>query len=152
MPDNKKAMLPTSVSALVDSFNELLPGIPWNDSIVDAIVWEIVANACCIRLPVYVVHGEAEVELEVHSRGEDMPALAKASVSWSVAEGLVWEGTRPATKQGLLELLLETRRVIKCLQHGPCATCAARNPPLYCLRLTPEGGCVSCVLTSFLQA
>ena len=67
-------------------------------------------------------------------------------------EGLVWERARPATKEGLLDLLLETRRVIKCLQHGPCATCVARDPPQHNMRLTPEGGCVTCVLKTFLQA
>ena len=142
--------LPASLSAVVDSFNELVPGVPWNDSTVDTIIWEVVANACCISLPIFVTHRGADFELEVHSHAEC--SLANASVYWTLAEGFMWEETRPATKDGLLELLLETQKVIKCLQHGPCATCAARNPPERRLRLTPEGGCVVCVLTSFLQA
>ena len=146
------AALPASLSAVVESFNELLPGVPWNDSVVNTIKWEVVANACCIGFPIFVAHGDANVELEMHNHREDAPAIAKASVYWSPAEGLVWEGTRPATKDGLLDLLLETRRVIKCLQHGPCATCVAREPPLHNMRLTPEGGCVTCVLKTFLQA
>ena len=146
------AALPASLSAVVDSFNELLPGVPWNDSVVNTIKWEVVANACCIGFPVFVAHGEADVELEMHIHMDDAPAIAKDSVFWSLAKGLVWEGTRPATKDGLLDLLLETRRVIKCLQHGPCATCVARDPPLHNMRLTPEGGCVTCVLKTFLQA
>ena len=146
------AALPASVSAVVDSFNELLPGVPWNDSVVNAIKWEVAANACCIGFPIFVAPGDADVELEVHNYSDDAPAVAKVSVYWSLADGLAWEGTRPATKDGLLDLLLETRRVIKCLQHGPCATCVARDPPLHNMRLTPEGGCVTCVLKTFLQA
>ena len=146
------AALPASLFAVVDSFNELLPGVPWNDSVVNTIKWEVVANACCIGFPVVVAHGDVGVELEMHNYSEDAPAIAKVSVYWSLAEGLVWEGTRPATKDGLLDLLLEARRVIKCLQHGPCATCVARDPPLHNMRLTPEGGCVTCVLKTFLQA
>ena len=145
-------VLPASVSAMVDSFNELLPGMPWNDSIVDAIIGEVVTEAGMIRLPIFVAHGDADVELEVAAQPANIDAVAKASVAWDLADGVVWEGTRPATKQGLLELLLETKRIIRCMQHGLCATCAAKNPPLYCLRLTPKAGCVSCVLTSFLQA
>ena len=116
------------MSAVVDSFNELLPGVPWNDTVVNTIKWEVAANAGCIGFPVFVAHGDADVELEMRER------------------------TRAATKDGLLDLLLETRRVIKCLQHGPCATCVARDPPQHNMRLTPEGGCVTCVLKTFLQA
>ena len=138
------------MSAVVDSFNELLPGVPWNDSVVNAIKWEVAANAGCIGFPIFVAHGDADVELELHTYSDDAPAVAKVSVYGSLAEGLVWEGTRPATKDGLLDLL-ETRRVIKCLQNGPCATCVARDPPLHNMRLTPKGGCVTCVLKTFLQ-
>ena len=94
------AALPASLSAVVDSFNELLPGVPWNDSVVNTIKWEVLANACCIGFPVFVAHGDADVELEVHSYSDDAPAVAKVSVYWSLADGLAWEGTRPATKDG----------------------------------------------------
>ena len=92
------------------------------------------------------------MELEMHSYSDDAPAVAKVSVYWSFADGLAWGSTKPATKDGLLDLLLETRRAIKCLQQGPCATCMARDPPQHNMRLTPEGGCVRCVLKTFLQA
>ena len=144
--------LPASLSAVVDSFNDLLPGVPWNDSVVNTIIWEVGANAGCVGFPVFVAHGDVDVELEIHPCGKDAPATAKVSIYWSLAEGLVWGRTMPATKEGLLDLLLETRRAIKCLQHGPCATCMARDPPQHNMRLTPEGGCVTCVLKTFLQA
>ena len=140
---------------MVESFNELLPGVPWNDSIVDAIFWGVANNGCSLRVPIYVTHGSADVELELHnSLCEDCQThegRATISIFWSLPDTTVWECTRPATKEGLLELLLEARRIIRCMRHGPCAACFARTPPEYNLRLTPEGGCVECVLASFLQ-
>ena len=154
MVDGKKEPLPSSLSAMVDSFNELLPGIPWNDSTADAILYGISElDYGGLSLPVDVPFGKVEVALvAVDSRGKDEPTLVKGCVIWSLSNDVVWDGNRPATKEGLLDLLQEIRQVIRRLRHGPCATCAAQDPPAYHPRLTPEGGCVVCVLQSFLQA
>ena len=146
------SLLPASLSAMVDSFNELMPGVPWNDSVLNAIKWEVGANAGCICFPIYVAHGDVGLELEMHHCGNDVQDTAKISIYWSFADDAVWGRTVPATKDGLLDLLLDTRRAIKCLRHGPCATCMARDPPRHNMRLTPEGGCVRCVLKTFLQS
>ena len=154
MVDGKKEPLPSSLSAMVDSFNELLPGIPWNDSTADAILYGISdRDNNGLSFTVDVPFGRVFVTLQaVESRGKDESTLVSSCVIWSLADAVVWDGNRPATKEGLLDLLQEIRRVIRRLRHGPCATCAAQDPPAYHPRLTLEGGCVVCVLKSFLQA
>ena len=52
---------------MVESFNELLPGVPWNDSIVDAILWGVANNGCSLGVPIYVTHGSADLELELRN-------------------------------------------------------------------------------------
>ena len=61
------SVLPSSLTAMVESFNELLPGMPWNDSIVDAIFWGVANNGCSLGVPIYVTHGSADLELELHN-------------------------------------------------------------------------------------
>ena len=152
MAEDKKESLPPSLSAMVDSFNELLPGIPWNDRTVDTILYDIAENDYDgISLSVDVPVGKVEVILTAGSRGKDTSAMVKGCVIWSLPYDIVWDGRRPATKEGLLDLLQEIRQVVKRIQHGPCATCVALDLPVYRPRLTPEGDCVSCVLKSFLQ-
>ena len=163
------ATLPSSLAAMVESYNDLVPGIVWNDSVVDAMLVRAAANASSCKFHVHVVvssckfhvhvvvppHDDAEVELEIHSPlciCRHTPGRASVSVYWSLPDTTVWEGTRPATKEGLLELLLEARRIIRCIQRGPCAECLAKTPPDYSLRLTPGDSCLSCVLASFFLA
>ena len=153
MVEGKKEPLPSSLSAIVDSFNELLPGIPWDDSTADAILYGISElDYGGLSLPVDVPFGKVEVALVADSRGQDGSTSVKGCIIWSLPNDVVWDGNRPATKEGLLDLLQEIRRVIRRLRHGPCATCVAQDPPAYHLRLSPEGGCVVCTLKSFLQA
>ena len=152
------ATLPSSLAAMVESYNHLVPGIAWNDSVVDSMLVQAAANASSCKFHVHVVvppHDDAEVELEIRSPlciCRHTPGRASASVYWSLPDTTVWEGTRPVTKEGLLELLLEARRIIRCIQRGPCAECLAKTPPDYSLRLTPEGSCLSCALASFFLA
>ena len=142
---------------MVHSYNALVPGVAWDDSVVDALM-QAAANtaSCAFRVHVAVPeHGDAEVEIEIHSplcKCRLMPAKAMVSVYRSIPDTCVWESTRPATKDGLLELLLDARRIIKCMQHGPCAQCLAKSVPDYNLRLTPEGSCLFCVLASFFTS
>ena len=143
-----------SLAAMVHSYNALVPGVAWDDSVVDAMLVQAATNASCtFRVHVAVSqYGVAEVEIEIHSplcKCRHTPARAVVSIYWSLPDTTVWEGTRPATKDGLLELLLDARRIIKRMQHGPCTACLAKTPPDYSLRLTPEGDCLSCVLASF---
>ena len=155
MTQQLPATIPASLAAMVDSYNDLVPGVAWDDSVVDAMLAQAAANASSCTFHVHVAvpqHGDAEVEVAIHSqlcKCRHSPARAVVSIYWSIPDTTVWEGTRPATKDGLLELLLETRRIIRCIQHGPCAQCLAKTPPDYSLRLTPAGSCLSCVLASF---
>jgi hypothetical protein len=146
--------LPASLTAMVGSFNELVPGVPWDDSAVDKIMFEIIVNhAGSMHIPSFTAHGDVEIELEVRNgQHADRSSDVKASVYWSLPDCVVWEASRTATADGMLDLLLETRSVLKCLQHGPCPTCAALEQPEFRLRLVPEGGCATCVLSSFLNA
>ena len=149
------ATIPASLAAMVHSYNALVPGVAWDDSVVYAMLVQAAANAssCTFRVHVAVPqHGVAEVEVAIHSplcKCRHTPARAVVSIYWSLPDTTVWEGTRPANKEGLLELLLDARRIIRCMQHGPCAQCLEKSPPDYSLRLTPEGSCLSCVLVSF---
>ena len=152
------ANIPASLAAMVHSYNALVPGVAWDDSVVDAMLAQAAANAasCTFRVHVAVPqHGDAEVEIEIHSplcKCRHTPAKAVVSVYWSIPDTCVWQSARPATKDGLLELLLDARRIIKCMQHGPCAQCLAKSVPDYNLRLTPEGSCLFCVLASFFTS
>ena len=152
------AHLSASLAAMVHSYNALVPGVAWDDSVVDAMLVQAAANAasCTFRVHVAVPeHGDAEVEIEIHSplcKCRHTPAKAVVSVYWSIPDTTVWESTRPATKDGLLELLLDARRIIKCMQHGPCAQCLAKPVPDYNLRLTPTSDCLCCVLASFFTS
>ena len=146
--------LPESLAAMVGSFNELVPGIPWNGSVLEKIIFDIVVtHGGSMRFPAFTAHGDVEIEFEVRSsQHPDRSKIVEASVYWSLPDNVVWEKTGSATVDGMLDLLLETREVLKCLQHGPCATCAALERPEFRLRLAPERGCAMCVLSSFLNA
>ena len=63
------AALPPCLATMVESFNELLPGVPWNEGVVGAMLWQAAANAssCKFVVPVLGSHGDVEVELEIHS-------------------------------------------------------------------------------------
>ena len=155
MTQQLPATIPASLAAMVDSFNDVVPGIAWDDNVVDAMLGQAAANASSCTFHVHVAvpqHGDAEVEVAIHSplcKCRHIPASAVVSIYWSLPDTTVWEGTRPANKEGLLELLLEARRIIRCIRRGPCAACLAKNPPEYSARLTPEGSCLFCVLASF---
>ena len=143
---------------MVQSYNALVPGVAWDDSVVNALLAQAAANeaSCtfCVNLQL-AEHGDAEVALEIHSplcKCRHTPAYAMASVYWSIPNTTVWESTRPATNNGLLELLVDVRRIIACMQHGPCAQCLAKRVPEHNLRLTPTSDCLSCVLASFFTA
>ena len=154
--------LPTCLSAeltaMVLSYNELIPGVAWDDSVVNALLSQAAANeaSCtfCINLQL-AEHGDAEVAIEIHSplcKCNIAPAYGMVSIWWSLSDTTVWESRRPATKDGLLQLLLDARQVIKCMQHGPCAQCLAKRVPEHSLRLTPTSDCLSCVLASFFTS
>ena len=154
MTQQLPATIPASLVAMIGSFNDLVPGITWDDNVVDAMLVQAAANASSCTFHVHVLvppHGDAEVELEIHStlcKCRQTQGRSSLSIYWSLPDTTVWESTRPATKEGLLELL-EARRIIRCIQRDPCAECLTKNPPDYSLRLTPEGSCLSCVLASF---
>ena len=150
--------LPAFLAEMVRSYNELIPGVAWNDSVVSALLAQAAANeaSCtfCVNLQL-AEHGDAEVALEIYSplcKCRHTPAYAMASIWWSLPDTTVWESTRPATNDGLLQLLLDVRRIIKCMQHGPCAQCLAKRVPEHNLRLTPTSDCLSCVLASFFTS
>ena len=152
------APLSAELTAMVQSYNELLPGVAWNDSVVNALLAQAAANeaSCtiCVNLQLGE-HGDAEVALEIHShlcKCHTAPAYAMASVWWSLPDTTVWESRRPATKDGLLELLLDVRRIVQCMQRGPCAACLKKRVPEHNLRLTPTSDCLSCVLCAFFSA
>ena len=150
--------LPAFLAEMVLSYNELIPGVAWNDSVVSALLAQAAANeaSCtfCVNLQL-AEHGDAEVALEIHSpvcKCRHTPAYAMASIWWSLPDTTVWESTRPATNDGLLQLLLDVRRIIKRMQHGQCAQCLAKRVPEHNLRLTPTSDCLSCVLASFFTS
>ena len=151
------ANIPASLAAMMHSYNALVPGVAWDDSVVDALV-QAAANAasCTFRVHVAVPqHGDAEVEIEIHSplcKCKLAQAYAMVSIYWSIPDTTIWESTRPATKDGLLQLLLDARHTIKCIQHGPCAQCLAKPVPEHNLRLAPTSDCLSCVLASFFAS
>ena len=152
------APLSADLTAMVQSYNELLPGVVWNDSVVNALLAQAAANeaSCtiCVNLQLGE-HGDAEVALEIHShlcKCHSSPAYAIASVWWSLPDSTVWENRRPASKDGLLELLLDVRRIVQCMQRGPCAACLKKRVPEHNLRLTPTSDCLSCVLAAFFSA
>lgn len=146
--------LPASLVAMIGSFNELVPRVPWTNSVVETIMFEIIAvHAGSMIVPIFTEHGDIEIELIVRkNQPPDRSSTVKASIYWPLADNVVWEAERSATTDGLLELLLEARRVLKCLQHGPCATCAALERPVFRMRLVPDGVCVGCTLSSFFNA
>ena len=157
-----KMALPTPLSAelvaKVQSYNALVPGVAWDDSVVNALLAQAAANeaSCtfCVNLQL-AEHGDAEVALEIHSplcKCRHTPAYAMASIYWSIPDTTVWESTRPATNDGLLQLLLDARQVIKCIKHSPCAQCMAKPVPEYSLRLAPTSDCLSCVLADFFTS
>ena len=150
--------LPAFLAEMVLSYNELIPGVAWNDSVVSALLAQAAANeaSCtfCVNLQL-AEHGDAEVALEIHSpvcKCRHTPAYAMASIWWSIPDTTVWESTRPATQDGLLQLLLDVRRIVQCMQRGPCAQCLAKRVPEHNLRLTPTSDCLSCVLASFFTS
>ena len=150
--------LPAFLAEMVRSYNELIPGVAWNDSVVSALLAQAAANeaSCtfCVNLQL-AEHGDAEVALEIHSpvcKCRHTPAYAMASIWWSIPDTTVWESTRPATQDGLLQLLLDVRRIVQSMQHGPCAACLAKRIPEHNLRLTPTSDCLSCVLASFFTS
>ena len=150
--------LPAFLAEMVRSYNELLPGVAWDDSVVNALLAQAAANeaSCtfCVNLQL-AEHGDAEVALEIHShlcKCNIAPAYAMASVWWSLPDTTVWESRRPATQDGLLQLLLDVRRIVQCMQRGPCAACLTKRVPEHNLRLTPTSDCLSCVLASFLTS
>ena len=150
--------LPAFLAEMVRSYNELIPGVAWNDSVVSALLAQAAANeaSCtfCVNLQL-AEHGDAEVALEIHSpvcKCRHTPAYAMASIWWSLPDTTVWESTRPATQDGLLQLLLDVRRIIQCMQRGPCEACLAKRIPEHNLRLTPTSDCLSCVLASFFTS
>ena len=143
---------------MVHSYNALVPGVAWDDSVVNALLAQAAANeaSCtfCVNLQL-AEHGDAEVAMEIHSplcKCHIAPAYGMVSIWWSLPDTTVWESRRPATKDGLLQLLLDARQVIKCMQHGPCAQCLAKRVPEHNLRLTPTNDCLSCVLVSFFTS
>ncbi len=148
------AHLSADVAAMVHSYNALVSGVAWDDGVVNAMLAQAAANAASCTFCVHVAvpeHSDAEVEIEIHSplsKCEVMLAKAVASVYWSIPDTTVWESTRPATIDGLLELLLGARRIIRCMQHSPCAACLAKPMPDFNLRLTPTSHCLRCVLAS----
>ena len=150
--------LPAFLAEMVRSYNELIPGVAWNDSVVNALLAQAAANeaSCtfCVNLQL-AEHGDAEVALEIHSpvcKCRHTPAYAMASIWWSIPDTTVWESTRPATQDGLLQLLLDVRRIVQCMQRGPCEACLAKRVPEHNLRLTPTSDCLSCVLASFFTS
>ena len=152
------APLSADLTAMVHSYNALVPGVAWDDSVVNALLAQAAANeaSCtfCVNLQL-AEHGDAEVALEIHShlcKCHIAPAYAMASIWWSLPDTTVWESRRPATKDGLLQLLLDVRRVIQCMQRGPCAACLTKRVPEHNLRLAPTSDCLSCVLAAFFSA
>ena len=153
----RTAPLSDELTAMVNSYNELLPGVAWNDSVVNALLAQAAANEASCTICVHLQlgeHGDAEAALEIHShlcKCHSSPAYAIASVWWSLPDSTVWENRRPATKNGLLELLLDVRRIVQCMQRGPCAACIKKPIPEHNLRLTPTSDCLACVLATFFS-
>ena len=149
------APLSADLAAMVHSYSALVSGVAWDDSVVNALLAQAAANEASCTFCVHVQipeHGDAEVAIEIHSplcKCKMAQAYAMVSIYWSIPDTTVWESTRPATNDGLLQLLLDVRRIIRCMQHGPCAQCMAKHVPEHNLRLTPTSDCLSCVLASF---
>ena len=152
------APLSADLAAMVQSYNALISGVAWDDSVVNALLTQAAANEASCTFCVYVQipeHGDAEVAIEIHSplcKCRHTPACAMVSIYWSIPDTTVWENTRPATKDGLLQLLLDARQIVRCMQHGPCAACLAKTVPEHSLRMTPTSDCLSCVLASFFTS
>ena len=62
--------LPAFLAEMVLSYNELIPGVAWDDSVVNALLAQAAANeaSCtfCVNLQL-AEHGDAEVALEIQS-------------------------------------------------------------------------------------
>ena len=140
--------LPLPVEAMVESFNNLIPGIPASEEVLNEFLNRFPGpdnelDSFRIALP--------GVGTAFLWRGKPMPDPERklyASASWEDDEICCWSANRSATPAGLFALLIELRGVYTRMLGGPCPNCAHEDDSR--LPLVPGGKCARCTVAAFV--
>ena len=140
--------LPESLQALVASFNELLPGVPATEEVLNEMLRQFheeptlddLGGGLQFDLPGI---GHAQVWKARHPLSAELRMYAGATIDGEDVS--CWCDHRPATAAGLFELLLKLRSVYALMLEGACPSCDEGS-----LRLVPGGLCGRCTLVKFV--
>ena len=144
--------LPLHVQAMVESFNNLIPGIPASEEVLNEILKRLPCSdndldSFCIALP-----GVGTAFLwrskPLPERDPCQERKLYASASWEDDEICCWSANRNATRAGLFALLIELRGVYTRMLGGPCPNCAHEDDSR--LPLVPGGKCARCTVAAFV--
>ena len=140
--------LPLPVQAMVESFNNLIPGIPASEEVLNEILKRLPCSdndldSFCIALP-----GVGTAFLWECKPMRDRERKVYASASWEDDEICCWSANRSATPAGLFALLIELRGVYIRMLGGPCPNCAHDDDSR--LPLVPGRKCARCTVAAFV--
>ena len=135
--------LPEPVTKLIESFGDLVPGVPANDENLKRILWLLDSDG---MLHVRTDLCEIEISAECSAKGKCL----SAGLTWTSQFEPPYFSTPdyPYSPEGMFKLLLELRDIHGLMRAGRCPECTQLMSDG--LRLTRDGKCANCVIATFL--
>ena len=136
--------LPESVSELIASFGDLIPGVSASEQTMQRIISAL--EACDGVLQVSTPVCDIEITSDKNRQGQD---ILNAGLTWTQnPDGYFVTTDYAYTGEGMFKLLLELRDLHERMKAGRCPNCTqARSEGL---RLTDTSQCANCVIAKFL--